>query len=179
MRLKKRNRGFTLIEMVISTLILCASTVALAGLLSHGLDAWKSGTHDESTAGGMTLAMQRLSGDIRDGVAARVQSSTYGPMLIVTFPGTVTDPLTHETVYDPSSLSTQIKYYLVYQKKLYRVSGSSASVIGSNIDSIEFGASGGSVTIKMNEIDETKCTSDPNYIKLQVHSCVTLRNYHT
>jgi len=175
MRIKIRGKGFTVIEMVISTMILCVATLALAGLLITAFRGWSSGTDQEAIAGGTTIAMQKLGMDIRDGVSASTGTVNGVPTLTVTFPATMTDATTHETVYDYSGAGTTTRSYYILNGNLVRSAGGVVSTIGRGVTSATFGASGGSVTITL----QTAQQVGTSVRSLQITGQVRLRNFHT
>lgn len=175
MPIKSRNRGFTLIEMSITTMILCVATLALAGLLIAGVRCWRSGFIQDSVNSDMTIAMQKISADMRDGVTATVGTLNGVPALTVTFPATMTDQTTGETIYDLSGAGTTTRSYYIRNGDLVRSVDGVVSVIGKGVTYASFGASGGSVTVTLGTSRQAGASSR----SLQITSQVRLRNFHS
>lgn len=175
MRIKNRNKGFTLIELSISTMILCVAALALAGLLIQGVRGWTSGTNQEAISSGTTLAMQRLSTEIRDGVTATVGTVSGHTALIVTFPATITDTATQETIYDLSGAGTSSRSYYILNGNLVRNVGGAVSTVEKGVTYASFYVSGGLVTLTLKSTGQVGTSVK----SLQITGQVRLRNYHT
>ncbi len=172
MRFRHNNRGFTLVEMVVSTVILSMLSIALAGLLVHTLRGWSAGTAQVATAGATTIAMQKLASDIRDGRSATV--STDNKTLTVTFLGTITDATTGETIYDPSGgAPVTTRSYYISNGNLVRSIGSSVTIIGKGATSAEFHASYGLVNITLKSTEQISS----KLVSLEINERINLRNY--
>lgn len=172
MRFRRNNRGFTLVEMVMSTVILSMASIALAGLLVHTLRGWSTGTAQVATAGATTIAMQKLATDIRDGRSAAV--STDNKTLTVTFLGTITDATTGETIYDPSgSVPATTRSYYIYNGNLVRSVGGNVTVIGKGVTLAEFHASYGLVNVVLKSAESISSKE----VSLEINARVNLRNY--
>jgi len=175
MRIKSHNNGFTLIEMSITMMILCVATLALAGMLIAGVRCWRSGLTQDSVNNDVTIAMQKISTDIRDGVTATVGTLNGVSALTVTFPATMTDHGTGETIYDLSGSGTTTRSYYVQNGDLVRSIGGVVSVIGKGVTYANFGASGGSVTMTL----ETSRQAGASSRSLRITGQVRLRNFHS
>lgn len=141
----RNKRGMTLIEAVVTASILSMVTVTLVALLMQSMRGWTSGTHNDTAASQVTVAMQKLCNDIRDARSASISSGR----LVVTFPTTLTDTSTGETVYDLSSNSAVTRSYYISNGNLVRNVGGVVTVLGKGITSASFGASGGTVSVTL------------------------------
>lgn len=171
MKFLRRKNGITLIEMVISTFILCIASLALGGLLIHAVRGWCSGTSHDYATGSATLALQKLCYDIRDARSATITSGT----LVVTFPGKLIDQGTGEEIYDSSGSTSTTRSYYISGGKLMRLVNGTTSVLAQGISSATFGASGGSVNVTLTATDQVG-TSSSNQ---QVSGRISLRNFRS
>jgi prepilin-type N-terminal cleavage/methylation domain-containing protein len=130
------RKGFTLVEIVISTAILCVATLAIGGLMVHGLRGWSLGTGRDSANNQATIAMQKLCNDVRSARTAAVSSS--GDRLTVTFPQLLTDSNTSEQAYDSSVNSATTCSYYVANGDLMKQSGGVVRTFVPGVSSITF-----------------------------------------
>lgn len=159
--------GMTLVEMMFAVALASVVGVALVSTVMHSLTAYNSGISQSNDTDAVTLAVQQISNEIRDGRSATVSSG----VLTVTFPRTLTDASTGEKIYDLSANDPVTRSYYVSGGNLIRSVGSSESTVRRGISSATFGASGGIVTM-------TLVGAAPNRPdKCEITSRVSLRNY--
>jgi hypothetical protein len=146
----------TLLEIMVTTALLSMVGIALTTTLLGSIRGWSSGTNKEYTTNSVTLAMQKLSADIRDGRSASVSGGT----LTVTFPRTLTDGTTGEDVYDLSTASSVTRSYYIYNGNLVRNVGGIVSIFGRGVTSATFGSTGGMVSVTLTSTEQVgTCTS--------------------
>ena len=164
------NKGFSLIEIMIVVTIVSMVTISLIALLSQSVSGWGSGTSTNNVNNTVSIAMQKMCNDIRDGRSATASSG----VLTITYPLLVVDGTTQEKVYSSSSNSAYtVSYYRTSNNYLIRSSGGSSKTIATNIKEAVFGANGGSISIKLtaqNKMDKSITTQTLN-------GRVCLRNY--
>lgn len=151
----RSRRGMTVVETVIAMTIVSMAGITLLAVLSQTLSGWSTGTSQDAATSAATLAVQKLSRDIRDGRKA----TESGGVLTVTFPRLLTNPLTNEQSYDLSADDPVTRsYYIDYTNgNLMRKLGSaSATILCRGItgptaagNPPPFGANGGTVTINL------------------------------
>jgi len=94
MRIGHRTRGMTLLETMLSTALLSLVGLGLSAMLMGSVKGWSTGTSKDQTTSAATLALQKLSTEIRDGRSSVISSD--GSTLTVTFPRLITDANTGE-----------------------------------------------------------------------------------
>jgi len=173
MSAKHRRKGMTLIEMVVTVLILTMAAAAFLAMSISSLRGWSSGTSKETSNSQVTIATQKLANEIRDARTATV--STDKKTLTVTFPRLLTDPTTHEQIYDLSANDPTPRSYYISNGNLVRNAGGQITILARGVTAAEFGASGGTVSITLTSSEQvgTYQSSD------QVTSRITLRNYRS
>jgi prepilin-type N-terminal cleavage/methylation domain-containing protein len=146
----RSSKGFTLIETLIAMSILCMIGVTFVALIMGSLRGWSSGAGQSYADTYATLAIQKLTQDIRVGMSAYVNSSNQ---LVVSIPPIVTDA-NGEKHYDTNSTPTIYTYYF-YNGNLRRQIGSNSSTVfakGISTDSGDnnsFSVTGGVVTVNI------------------------------
>ena len=173
MRIIRRQRGATLIEMVIGITILSLAGAALAAMMVHSLRGWSSGTSKEGAGTQATIAIQKIGNEIRDARTALASEDTH--TLTVTFPRQLTDPTTHETIYDLSANDPATRSYYINSGNLVRNIGGQVTIITRGVSSVQFGADGGSVTVTLVGSDHVGMYTST----LQVTGRIYLRNYRS
>jgi len=163
------SKGFTLVETVTATGLSTMILICLMTLLISSIYGWSKGVSRNTAMETATMASQRLSNDMRDGMSA----SVYSGVLTVLFPGTVTDSSNGETVYDLASSATTSRSYLVTNKVLVRRENGSDTVIARNITSASFSIQGQSVVTSIQSLDNSGSYSS----SALVNGKVLLRNY--
>ncbi|MCL5104042.1 MAG: prepilin-type N-terminal cleavage/methylation domain-containing protein [Armatimonadetes bacterium] len=171
MKIMRRKKGFTIIEMLISSIILALVCVGVGALISHAARGWSSGTSSDYATTSATLALQKLCYEIRDARSATVSSGT----LTVTFPNKLVDTGTGEVIYDSSSSSATTRSYYLSNGKLMRQVGGVASVFADCISSVTFGASGGSVNVTLTADEQVGMSTSEK----QVTGKISLRNFRS
>lgn len=144
-RLMVNRRGMTLIEVMVAAGLLTLVTAAFVAMLIQSIRGWSSSISGQTSTSNATIGIQRLANDIRDGRSAQV--STDKKTLTVTFPRTITDPGTHEQVYDLSGDGPAPRSYYVSNGSLVRRVGSVTSVLCQGVTTVTFRAWGGTVTV--------------------------------
>lgn len=126
MKPRHNIRGSTSVEAVISISLISMMSLVLVAMLIGAMTAWCSGTGSETANSSVTIAIQKLANDIRDGKSASVSSN----MLTVTFPKKVTHLVTGETIYDLSSTDPETHlFYLDDKGNLWRKVGANAAEV--------------------------------------------------
>lgn len=171
MKLLSARRGMTLVEVTVASGVLTLITISLVAMLVHSLKGWSSGTSKDTAVTKVTVALQRLATDIRDGRSAQVVSGR----LVVTFPATITDGSTGERVYDLSANDAVTRSYYVLNGNLVRNRGGTIAIIERGVSAATFGASGGTVTVTLTGSDREGTYSAAR----QVTGRITLRNFRT
>lgn len=175
MRIIRRQRGMTLIEMVIGIAILSLACAALTAMTAHSLRGWRVGTGNDAANSRMTIALQKISYEVRD--ARRASASEDTKTLTVTFPSQLTDPTTEETVYDLSADNPATRSYYIREGDLVRNVGGQVTILARDVSSVAFGANGGSVTVTIVGTNpEVTSTSPP---EPSVTGRIYLRNYRS
>ncbi|MCE5199605.1 MAG: prepilin-type N-terminal cleavage/methylation domain-containing protein [Armatimonadota bacterium] len=167
------KKGFTLIEVMITVSLLSLVGISLMALLVSSLRGWSSGTSGEAATSSATVAVQKLSIDIRDGRSATINNGT----LIITFPKKITDTSTHETIYDLSANDPVTRNYYISDGNLMRNVGGVITTMMRGVDAPTsepaFGAGGGTVSINLVGKDQVGTKTST----LRVSARVSLRNY--
>ena len=171
MRFLRGSRGVTLIEAAVSILILTMAGAALLAMLVGSVRGWSSGISKDTVNSRVTVAMQKLANEIRDGRSASGSEDKH--VLRVTFPVLLTDPETQEQSYHPSADDVVHRYYYVSSGNLIRYAGGHITVIGRGVTSAEFAASGGTVTVTLESSGQVGTAIS----KQQVTGRVSLRNF--
>jgi len=169
MRVFTNSRGMTAIEALISIGLLSMIGATLLAVLNQSLVGWSSGTSRDTSVSQATIAIQKLSNDIRDGKSASVSNG----VLTVVFPSVVQDAHTGERVYDLSSDDPTPRLYYVSGGNLVRNVGGTISVIGRGVSTAVFAASGGTVSVSLT------CTQQvgKSTTSQQVVGRIALRNF--
>jgi hypothetical protein len=155
--------------MMVTVTILSLISVTFLALLIAGLRGWNSGVSQETATSRVTIAIQKLCNDIRDGQSA--SASIDGTTLTVTFPQQVTDPDTSETIYDLSASDPATRSYYVYNGNLVRKMGDEVTTIGTGVSAATLRAEGGIVTVTLKSADGTGRSSST------ITGRLALRNY--
>lgn len=169
MRLLTRKSGFTLLEVLISIGVLTLVGVTMVSVVAQCLNVFSQSESNAAAVNSATIAIQRLSNDIRDGRSAIVSGGT----LTVYYPKKITDTTTKESMYDLSAQDPVSRSYYLSQGKLLRNINGQISTVAKDISSITFGASGGTVSITINTTSQIGRETSSQ----QVVGRITLRNY--
>jgi len=130
---------------MLAVTLLAMLTAAMTAVLRQTLSTWSESTSHETAASGVTIAMQKLCNDIRDGRIATPSSD--GRSLTITYPMTIQDSANGEVVYDLSANDPVTRTYTVSNGNLIRRIGTATTILGRGVTNATFAASGGSVTI--------------------------------
>lgn len=163
------SKGYTLIETVTATGLVTMITLCLLSILIYSMNGWSHGVTTNTSSETVSMAMQRLSNEVRDGKSASVS----GSILTVTYPAKVTDQTTGDTIYDLSSTANTTKSFLLSSSKLIERVGTTDRVIARNIDQASFSVAGGSVAATLRGFD----TAGRKTATQQINTRITLRNY--
>ena len=163
----RSKKGMTFVELMCTITLASVIGAALVGVVTHSLTAWNSGMNKTNENDAVTLALQQISNEIRDGRSASITSG----VLIVTFPKTLTDATTGEKVYDLSADDPITRRYYISNGNLVRRVGTNESIVRRGISTATFGASGGIVTMTLVGSITT------GHDRCELTSRVTLRNY--
>lgn len=171
--LMHNRRGVTLIEVMIAIAILSMAGSAFLAILIHSLRGWSSGTSKDAASSQVTIALQKLENEIRDGRIA--STSEDAKTLTVTFPRKNTDPGSDETVYDLSLNDPTPRSYYISDGNLVRDVGGTITIVTRGISEAQFGASGGSVTVTLTSSDQVGMSTSTQ----QANGRIYLRNYRS
>ncbi len=75
---RKRQEGFTLIELIIATIISAIVIVAAGSILLHGQRSWNNTWNRLNLQREASYAMLRMSNDVRAGTSAQVEDDGKG-----------------------------------------------------------------------------------------------------
>jgi prepilin-type N-terminal cleavage/methylation domain-containing protein len=139
------RRGFTAIELIVSIGILSVVGVALVSILVQAMQCWSAGTGSDFAISQSTLALQKLTTDIRDARMAATEDSNQ--RLVVTFPAKLHD--SSNDIYDASATDPVHNYYYISEGNLVRRIGTATSVIGTGITEAQFDVQGESVIVRL------------------------------
>jgi type II secretory pathway pseudopilin PulG len=178
MRLRSNKLGMTAIELVLSISILSLLGVGLLTMLRQGMDGWASGTGKEAANSAATVALQRLTYEIRDGRTATVSGATTAQHLTVVFPLVLTDPVSHETVYDALANDPTSRSYYVSNGNLVKNVGGAVSVLARRVTSVAFVASANTVDITVQSTQQPGRRDSAYTYTQSATGRLTLRNYH-
>ena len=167
--LTRNRRGITLIEMLVTAAVLSLATVALVSLLVNSLTGWNSATARDTTTSHATVALEKLSKDIRDGKQAQVSPGA----LVVTFPRINVDASTGESIYDASASDPVTRSYYVSGGNLVRSMSGVASTLARGVTSATFGAAGGTVSVTLTVWEQVGNRSATR----ELTGRIALRNY--
>lgn len=173
----RNKQGMTLFEVVIAMLIASVISTVLAAVLTQSIKSWSSGASKEAANSSATIALQKLSYDIRNARSATATSST----LTVVFPLLRTDPYTGEQVYDQSADDPAVYTYYVDSSTncLMKSVNGTTTVFARNITSAVFGALGGRVTVTLTSKQQLgySSTAQQDNDCQQITGYISLRNY--
>ncbi len=145
MPIVRDRRGSTLIEVMITAVILSAAAAAMCSVVVASLRGWSSGSSSEAATSQVAIALQKLSNEIRDGRNASVSNG----VLTITFPTRVTDVLTGQTTYDMSSDDPNPRLYYVSNGDLVRSYLGSVTTVARGISQATFTVSGGGGSVEI------------------------------
>lgn len=171
MKLKRKNAGMTLVEVLVSITILSMASVTMLFLVSKSMSGWSSGTSADAATSDVTIALQKMSKDIRDARSATVISGT----LVVAFPRVLVDQTTGERVYDTSGSSTVTRTYFVRDGNLVRNVSGIVTTVSRGVSSAVFGASGGTVSVTLRSSQQTGSRQETR----EIYGRINLRNYRS
>ncbi|MCE5323608.1 prepilin-type N-terminal cleavage/methylation domain-containing protein [bacterium] len=160
------NKGMTLLEVMITIGLLSMVGAGLTATLIGSVRGWRSGVSKDNAVSDVTIAMQKLSMEIRDGRSAGVSNN----VLTVTFPNTITEG--SESIYDLSTAGSVTRSYYMSDGNLVRNVGGSVSILGRGVVA-DFGTTtGGAVSVTLSSQN-----SDETGTPLSVRGKISLRNY--
>jgi type II secretory pathway pseudopilin PulG len=137
LRVSRTKGGFTLVEVLVSVVLLTMIGGTLSALVIHSIDGWSHGMSKNNADGAASVAVHKLTQDISLGSGATLVSG----QLLVTMPPLVTDAY-GEKYYDTNVPPTTYKYYL-YNGAIYRKIGSeTAKVFARDISAVTFSPAG-------------------------------------
>lgn len=161
----------TLIEVAMTAGILTLLGAGLLTMLMQSLRGWSSGAGDEAANSAATTALQRLAYDIREGRSATIINS----QLIVTFPKTITDPVTGEQAYDPIRNDPVTRSYYVSNGNLVCNTAGSIKILGRGISAgTTFSAASNNVDVTI--VSDQRLGAEARTQRATGH--ITMRNYH-
>lgn len=158
-------------EILIGVGILSLVGIAMVAMISQSLTGWSSATSQEFASSGATIALQKLSNEIRDGRQATISSGN----LVVSFPRTLTDGTTGQVIYDRSASDPVPRIYYVSDGNLMRSVGGVSTIVSKGISSAAFESWGGTVSITVTATEQVgrSCTEH------QAAGRVALRNFRS
>lgn len=163
-----------------SIVFIAMLSTALVSLLLHSMEGWASGTGQADVTSSATIALQKLSNDIRDAKSATITTTnTFNDTLTVTFPGTITDPNTGEHIYDLNSANTTTRTYYIWNGELVRSAGGNITTLARYVPLVRFDRdykmAGLVIAVTLTGQEKVgTCTS-----KRQVTGRIALRNYRS
>lgn len=169
MNLLRNSKGFTAIEIVISTVIISMIAAVLVALINQSITGYCFGTSQETATNAATIGLQKLSSEIRDGKTASVVNG----QLVVYFPVLRTDEGTGESIYDVTSIDSTPRIYYTHNGDLVRSVGGTVSTVMRGVGSAEF-------VVSLNRVDITLDASSQCGTRTssqEAEGYVTLRNY--
>ncbi len=169
MRILRSSQGMTMVELLIASAILSMVGVVLVSMLAQSLTGWSSGTSRDTSVSQATIAIQKLSNDIRDGKSALVSNGA----LVVVFPVLIQDGTTGERIYDISGDNPTPRRYYVTGGNLVRDVGGAISVIGRGVSAATFAAGGRTVTASLTSSEQVGKSISTQ----EVTGRIALRNY--
>ena len=137
----KMRRGITVAETITAGALFVLLLAGLVSLNSGAAAAWSIGSSQMMADNNASLALQKLTTEIRDGQSASVD--TTGTRLTVTFPA-----ITADGDYDRSGAGNTIVYFLS-GTSLTRQQGTASAVLCKNVNSVQFAVSGGQVQVTL------------------------------
>ncbi len=139
-----RNRkGFTVVEIMVSIAILSFVGLGLVSLLMQSMQSYSAGAGEDYATSQATIALQKLTTDIRDGKLATTQD--VNKTLVVSFPAKLRDTATGQDYYDPTATDPVSNYYYVSDGNLVRRIGTTITVLGRGVTVATFEVQGAKV----------------------------------
>lgn len=139
----RSRRGFTLVEIMVSIAILSFVGVGLVSLLMQSMQSYSAGAGEDYATSQATIALQKLTTDIRDGSLATTQDANT--TLVVSFPAKLRDTATGQDYYDPTATDPVKNYYYVSEGNLVRRIGTTITVLGRGVTAATFEVHGAKV----------------------------------
>jgi type II secretory pathway pseudopilin PulG len=158
----------TIVEVVVSIAIFSLVCTTAMALVTHSVRGWSLGVSKESSTDYVTIAMQKLATDIRDGRYASVSSN----QLAIQFPVQVQDTITGEKVYTEET-DPVARYYYVLNGALVRRTNTTIKKIANGISTATFTPLPGAVLITLTSNNKAGSKTSTT----QLTSRITLRNY--
>jgi prepilin-type N-terminal cleavage/methylation domain-containing protein len=151
---RKRQKGFTLIELVIAMFTSAIVIVAAGMILFFGQKTWNSTWDRANLQRDASYAMLRMTHDIQAGISAQVESNGEGLKIFK-----AGDWVRYFVASEPSKLAL----------KSETEGGSSETIIEDNLEAVRFNVTGNTVAIDLKLKDDN----------LETHfaSTVMMRNY--
>ncbi|MEN6372807.1 MAG: prepilin-type N-terminal cleavage/methylation domain-containing protein [Armatimonadota bacterium] len=160
----KNTGGFTLVEIMVTMLILAMVGFSLTSLILHTLGAWSSGYDRNDTVTDADVLFQKLQLDVREASAATVAENE----LRLSIPPLITDS-NGEKYYDLTATPTTYRYYL-QNGKIYQQIGTSPARSFASCASdrgITFSVTGNTVTVNVHKSDNPEETIDSYQIVMR------------
>lgn len=137
----KTRRGITVAETITAGALFVLLLAGLIALNSGAASAWSIGSSQMMADNNASLALQKLTTEIRDGESASVDAT--GTRLTVTFPS-----VTADGDYDRGGTGNTLVYSLS-GTSLTRQQGTANAVLCRNVNSVQFAVSGGQVQVTL------------------------------
>ena len=151
---RKRQKGFTLIELIIAMFTSVIVIVAAGMILFFGQKTWNSTWDRTNLQRDASYAMLRMTRDIQAGVSAQVESNGGGLMILK-----AGDWVRYFVASEASKLAL----------KSETEGGSSENIIEDNLEAVQFNVKGNTVTIDLKLKEDN--------LKTHFASTVTMRNF--
>jgi prepilin-type N-terminal cleavage/methylation domain-containing protein len=156
--------GVTLVEVMVVLGIITVMTTGLFSLFLGSLGTYDTGASKSVSDTTASLALQKVTREIQDGMSASVSSGQL----------TVQLPLVNnQGNYDRSAAGNTVKLYVSSNKLYKQVNAGTATVLMSDVTSATFTPSTGSVTVTLT----AQAQLGKKTVTTQMSQVVALRNY--
>ncbi len=163
-RLQARRGGMTLVEVMIVLGIISVMTSAVMSLLVTSLWSWDKGSGKGQSDTTVSIALQKATRAIADGMSASVSSG----QLTVQLPN-----VNNQGDYDRNTNGNTVKIYVSGTTLYQQINSGTATSLSTNITGATFSVSNGSVTVTLTAKGQT----GERVMTTQMSQVVALRNY--
>jgi hypothetical protein len=146
-RFRRSRRGVSVIEIVVASFAMLLVLAGVATVSSSAITQWSRDSSKLFADNDASLALQKLSRGIRDGITASVDST--GTVLSVVMP-----TINSSGDYNRYSPGLTTQFYLSSGKVWSKVGSANATQIGKNIKSLNFSVNGVQVTITVDSLQQ-------------------------
>ncbi len=161
---RRRRAGTTMVEVMLVFGLMTVLTTGLFSLLLSSLNAYDNGSSKGISDTAASLALQKVTREIADGMSATVSSGQL----------TVQLPLVNDQGnYDHSTAGNTVKLYVSSNKLYKQINSGTVTVLQSDVTSASFTVATGSVTVTITAQGQ----NGKNTLTTQMSQVVALRNY--